>query len=137
MKMKEKKTEEVVEEVVETPKISNELKEYLEFARQCEYQIHWFNAHQMFTPEQMDGLLNNLGVDVLKPVSIITYIPEGEKLEKFEAFIQEWVIVYNSLDLSKLSNYEQQILSFFAPNPFTINYIRKQLKKCAQHTTEE
>jgi hypothetical protein len=33
MKMKEKKTEEVVEEVVDTSKISDELKEYLEFAR--------------------------------------------------------------------------------------------------------
>lgn len=134
--MKEKKTEEVVE--VETPKISDELKEYLEFARQCEYQIHWFNApSNCYTPEQMDGLLNNLGVDVLKPISIITYIPEREKQEKFETFVQEWITIYNSLDLSKLNNYENQILSFFAPNPFTINYIRKQLKKCAQHTTEK
>ena len=35
MKMKEKKTEEVVEEVVET---TDQVIEYLEFARQCMYQ---------------------------------------------------------------------------------------------------
>ena len=137
MKMKEKKTEEVVEEVVETPKISNELKEYLEFARFCEYQKQVFYESGMSWLNEMDNFLNDFGIDVSKPMSIVTYIPENERLEKFDQFVQSWVDAYNALDVTKLDNYTKRILTHFVPNPFSISYIRKEIKRCAQRTTEE
>lgn len=134
MKMKEKKTEEVVEE---TPKISDELMEYLEFARFCEYQKQVFYESGMSWLNEMDNFLNDFGIDVSKPVSIVTYIPENEKLEKFDQFIQSWIDAYNALDVTKLDNYTKRILAHFVPNPFSISYIRKEIKRCAQHITEE
>lgn len=135
MKMKEKKTEEVVE--IETPKISDELKEYLELARFCEYQKQVFYESGMSWLNEMDNFLNDFGIDVSKPVSIVTYIPENEKLEKFDQFIQSWIDAYNALDVTKLDNYTKRILTHFVPNPFSVSYIRKEIKRCAQHTTEE
>ena len=137
MKMKEKKTEEVVEEVVNSTKISDELKEYLELARFCEYQKQIFYESGMSWLNEMDNFLNDFGIDVSKPVSIITYIPENEKLEKFDQFIQSWIDAYNRLDVTKLDNYTKRILTHFVPNPFSVSYIRKEIKRCAQHTTEE
>lgn len=135
--MKEKKTEEVVEEVVDTPKISDELKEYLELARFCEYQKQVFYESGMSWLNEMDNFLNDFGIDVSKPVSIVTYIPENEKLEKFDQFIQSWIDAYNALDLTKIDNYTKSVLCHFCPNPWDILFTKERLKKCAQHTTEE
>ena len=72
MKMKEKKTEEVTEEVIETPKISNELKEYLEFVRFCIHQVGEFDEFHKSCTKGQDMILEYLGLDISKPVSIVT-----------------------------------------------------------------
>lgn len=136
--MKEKKTEEVVEEI-EVPKISDELREFLEFVRQCEYQRSIF-CEDMYGPnwlKDMDTTLESLGIDITKPLTLVTNFPKDKKLEIFDEFIENWISAYNTLDFTKLDNYTKRIISDFAPSPITTLKIRKQLKKCAQHTTEE
>ena len=139
MKMKEKKTEEVIEEVIETPKISDELKEYLEFVRQCEYQRSIFceDIYGSSWLKDVDTTLESLGIDITKPLTLKTNFPKDKKVEIFDEFIENWINAYNTLDFTKLDNYTKRIVSDFAPSPITTLKIRKQLKKCAQHITEE
>jgi histidinol phosphatase-like PHP family hydrolase len=66
MKMKEKKTEEVIEEVVENSKISDELREYLEFVRFCVHQVGEFDEFHKSCTEGQDMLLEHLGLDISK-----------------------------------------------------------------------
>lgn len=135
MKMKEKKTEEVVEEV-ETPKISNELKEYLEFARFCVHQERVFDKCKNWETEK-DLMLEQLGLDVSKPVSIVTGFSKETIAKEYDEFIQSWIDRYNELDLTKIDNYTKSVLHHFCPNPWDILFTKETLKKCAQHTTEE
>ena len=136
MKMKEKKTEEVVEETVETPKISDELKEYLEFARFCVYQERIFDDCKNWESEY-DLILERLGLDVSKPVSIVTGFSKDSITKKYDEFIQNWIDRYNELDLTKIDNYTKSVLVHFCPNPWNVSFTKEKLKKCVQHTTEE
>lgn len=134
--MKEKKTEEVTEEVVEAPKISNELKEYLEFARYCVYQEKAFDSVYNWQKEK-DVILEWLGLDVSKPVSVVTGFSKETISKEYDEFIQSWIDRYNELDLTKFDNYTKSILDRFIPNPWDVWYTKERLKKCVQHTTEE
>lgn len=136
MKMKEKKTEEVVEEVVETPKISNELREYLEFVRFCVHQVGEFDEFHKSCTKGQDMVLEHLGLDISKPVSIVTGFSKESILEEYEKFLQNWIDRFNELDLTKIDNYTVARLQMLTPNIPEL-FLRKKLKKCAQHTTEE
>lgn len=139
--MKEKKIEEVVEEVVETPKISNELKEYLSFARYCKSQMcQFFNEIENRNAIQTvkDSELERFGIDTSLPIGINVGFSKENMLERFEEFIEEWIKAYNKLDLLKYDNYTNIVLKEFAPDPSTISCVRSRIKeKCVQHTTEE
>ena len=134
--MKEKKTEEVVEEVVETPKISNELKEYLEFARFCVHQNVIYTGF-CYEIEQKDDILKRLGLDVSEPVSIITGFTKETIGKEYDEFVQSWIDRYNELDLSKIDNYTKATLLYFIPNAYEVTTLKEKFKKCAQHITEE
>lgn len=132
--MKEKKTEEVVE--VETPKISDELKEYLGFARFCVYQERVFDKCKNWETSY-DSILEQLGLDVSKSVSVVTGFSKETIAKEYDEFIQSWIDRYNELDLTKIDNYTKSVLCHFCPNPWDILFTKERLKKCAQHTTEE
>ena len=132
--MKEKKTGEVVE--VETPKISNELKDYLEFARQCEYQHSVFEGSSEEYLKEVDRVLGTM-IDISKPVSVLNGFAKENILREYEDFIQIWIDRFNELDLEKFDNFTVLILRRFTPNIFTIYRLKEKFKKCAQHTTEE
>lgn len=134
MKMKEKKTEEVVE--VETSKISDELREYLGFARYCVHQETVFDKCKNWASEK-DSILKQLGLDVSKPVSIVTGFSKETIAKEYDEFIQNWIDRYNELDLTKVDNYTKSVLCHFSPNPWEILFTKEKLEKCAQHTTEE
>lgn len=134
MKMKEKKTEEVVE--VETPKVSNELKEYLEFARYCVHQERIFDKCKTWETEK-DSMLEQLGLDVSKPVSIVTGFSKETISKEYDEFIQNWIDRYNELDLTKIDNYTQSVLCHFIPNPWDILFVKAGFEKCVQRITEE
>ena len=138
--MKEKKTEEVVEEVVDTPKISDEVKEYLEFARCCKIQLSEFYnelSGGIYVREiSCDLELERFGVKCL-PVNMKTGFLKDNCQKYFEEFVKEWIIEYNKLDFSKYDNYTNLILKRFAPDVNAISIIRRKFKKCEQHTTEE
>ena len=136
--MKEKKTEEVVE--AEAPKISDEVREYLEFARCCAIQLSEFynelSGGIYIRNIDCDLELESFGVKCL-PVNIKTGFSKDNCQKYFEEFVEEWIIEYNKLDFSKYDNYTNLILKRFAPDVNTISMIRKKIKKCAQHTTEK
>ena len=132
--MKEKKTEEVVE--VETSKISNELKEYLEFVRQCEYQHAVFEGSSEEYLKEVDNVLGTM-IDISKPVSVLNGFTKENILREYEDFVQIWIDRFNELDLEKFDNFTVLILRRFTPNIFTTYRLKEKLKKCAQHTTEE
>ena len=139
MKMKEKKTEEVVE--VETSKISNELREYLEFARQCRYQLQRYDDEtcksRIFFHTD-DTILEEFGVDTSTPINIYIEFSDNNISEFFEEFVADWVNAYNKLDLTKFDNYTKLVIHTYSPSITPISKIRKHIKeKCAQHTTEE
>lgn len=139
MKMKEKKTEEVVE--VETPKISDELKEYLEFARQCRYQLQRYDDEtcksRIFFHTD-DIILEEFGVDISTPINIYIEFSDNNISEFFEEFVANWVNAYNKLDLTKFDNYTKLVIDTYSPSITPISKIRKHIKeKCVQHTTEE
>ena len=136
MKMKEKKTEEVTEEVVEMPKISDELKDYLEFARFCVYQERVFDKCKNWETSK-DLMLEQLGLDISKPVSIVTGFFKDSIAKEYDEFIQSWIDRYNELDLTKIDNYTKSVLDHFCPNPWDVLFTKEKLKKCAQHTTEK
>ena len=129
MKMKEKKTEEVVEEVVEIPKISNELKEYLEFARQCEYQHAVFEGSSEEYLKEVDRVLGTM-IDVSKPVSVLNGFAKENILREYEDFVQIWIDRFNELDLEKFDNFTVLILRRFTPNIFTTYRLKEKFKKC-------
>lgn len=141
MKMKEKKTEEVVEEVVETPKISDELVEYLSFARYCKSQMcQFFNEIEDRNVIQTvkDSELERFGVDTSLPIGINVGFSKENMLERFEEFVEEWIKAYNKLDLLKYDNYTNVVLKEFAPDPSTISCVRSRIKeKCVQPITEK
>ena len=132
MKMKEKKTE----EVIENPKILNELKEYLEFARFCVHQNVIF-TECCYEIEQKDDILKRLGLDVSEPVSIITGFTKETIGKEYDEFVQNWIDRYNELDLSKIDNYTKAALLYFLPNVYEVTALKEKFKKCEQHTTEE
>lgn len=139
MKMKEKKTEEVVE--VETSKISNELREYLEFARQCRYQLQRYDDEtcksRIFFHTD-DTILEEFGVDTSTPINIYIEFSDNNISEFFEEFVADWINAYNKLDLTKFDNYTKLVIHTYSPSITLISKIRKHIKeKCAQHTTEE
>ena len=133
--MKEKKTEEVVEEVVETPKISNELREYLEFARYCVHQNAIFRDFNGDL-KQKDMILESLGLDISKPVTVASGFSKESISNDYDGFIQNWIDHYNELDLTKVDNYTVARLQMLIPNICDLVH-KEHLKKCAQHTTEE
>ena len=130
--MKEKKTE----EVVENSKISNELKEYLEFARFCVHQNVIFTGC-CYEIEQKDDILKRLGLDVSEPVSIITGFTKETIGKEYDEFVQNWIDHYNELDLSKIDNYTKAALLYFLPNVYEVTALKEKFKKCAQHTAEK
>ena len=134
MKMKEKKTEEVVE--VETPKISDELREYLEFARQCEYQHAVFEGSSEEYLKEVDRVLGTM-IDISKPVSVLNGFAKENIFREYEDFIQLWIDRFNELDLEKFDNFTVLILRQFTPNMFTTYRLKEKFKKCVQHTTEK
>ena len=134
MKIKEKKTEEVVE--VETLKISDELKEYLEFVRQCEYQHAVFEGSSEEYLKEVDRVLGTM-IDVSKPVSVLNGFAKENILREYEDFVQIWIDRFNELDLEKYDNFTVLILRRFTPNIFTTYRLKEKFKKCAQHITEE
>lgn len=136
MKMKEKKTEEVTEEVVEAPKISNELKEYLEFVRQCEYQHAVFEGSSQEYLKEVDRVLGTM-IDISKPVSVLKGFAKENILREYEDFVQIWIDRFNELDLEKFDNFTVLILRQFTPNIFTTYHLKEKFKKCEQHTTEK
>ena len=135
MKMKEKKNEEIVEEVVNTSKISDELKEYLEFARYCVHQHSAFAREDSINDK--DWIFEQLGIDTSKPVSVLKGFSKETVLKEYDEFIQSWIDRYNELDLNKIDNYTNSILHVLVPIPWDIMLTRKQLKKCAQPITEK
>lgn len=136
MKMKEKKTEEVVEEVVEVSKISDELRGYLEFARYCVHQEIVFDKCKNWASEK-DSMLKQLGFDVSKPVSIVTGFSKETMAKEYNEFIQNWIDRYNELDLTKIDNYTKSVLHYFSPNPLEILFTKEKLEKCVQQFMEE
>lgn len=134
--MKEKKTEEIVEEVVEAPKISDELKEYLEFVRQCEYQHAIFEGSSEEYLKEVDNVLGTM-IDISKPISVLNGFTKENILREYEDFIQIWIDRFNELDLEKFDNFTVLILRRFTPNIFTTYRLKEKFKKCAQHTTEK
>ncbi len=135
--MKEKKTEEVVEEVIETPKISNELKEYLEFARFCIHQERVFDKTKHWGETEKDLMLEQLGLDVSKPVSVVTGFSKETISKEYDEFIQSWIDRYNELDLTKIDNYTKSTLCHFIPNPWDILFVKAGFKKCEQQFEEK
>ena len=139
--MKEKKTEEVVEEAVEIPKISDELIKYLAFARYCKSQMCQFfneidNRNVIQTVNYSE--LERFGVDTSLPIGINVGFSKENMLERFEEFVEEWIKAYNKLDLLKYDNYTNVVLREFAPDPSTISCVRSRIKeKCSQPTTEK
>lgn len=136
MKMKEKKIEEIVEEVVEAPKISDELREYLEFARFCVHQEKVFDKYKTLETEK-DLMLKQLGFDVSKPVSIVTGFSKETIAKEYDEFIQNWIDRYNELDLTKIDNYTKSVLYHFCPNPWDIMFTKERLEKCEQQFMEK
>lgn len=140
MKMKEKKTEEVVEEVVEPPKISDELREYLEFARYALHQIAHFKDiinKCGYYPKAWNLIFESYGIDITKPVNIKSGFGINNAISIINSFVEEWIDRYNSLDLSKYDNYTNRLLSKLTPDPIEIEYLKIEFKKCAQPTTEK
>lgn len=133
MKMKEKKTEEVVEE---TSKVSNELMEYLEFARFCVHQNTIF-SECCYELKQKDKILERLGLDVSKPVTVATGFTKETIGKEYDEFVESWIDRYNELDLSKIDNYTKASLLYFIPNVYEVSHLKEKFKKCAQHITEE
>ena len=131
--MKEKKTEEVVE--VETPKISNELMEYLEFARYCVHQNAIFRDFNGDL-KQKDMILESLGLDISKPVTVASGFSKESISNDYDEFIQNWIDRYNELDLTKVDNYTVARLQMLIPNICDLVH-KEHLKKCEQHTTEK
>ena len=134
--MKEKKIEEIVEEVVEAPKISDELREYLEFARFCVHQEKVFDKYKTLETEK-DLMLKQLGFDVSKPVSIVTGFSKETIAKEYDEFIQNWIDRYNELDLTKIDNYTKSVLYHFCPNPWDIMFTKERLEKCEQQFMEK
>ena len=132
MKMKEKKAEEVVEE---TPKVSDELMEYLEFVRYCVHQNAIFRDFNGDL-KQKDMILESLGLDISKPVTVASGFSKESISNDYDGFIQNWIDRYNELDLTKVDNYTVARLQILIPNICDLVY-KEHIKKCAQHTTEE
>jgi hypothetical protein len=138
MKMKEKKTEEVVEKVVETPKISDEVREFLETHRQFMHQYFAFKHMVGLTAEKLnDKMYEEFGLDISKPVSVLTGFSKETRLEQFEKFMKSMINLYNEFDFNKLENYTRIRIERAFPDGFKVEYVKRCFKKCAQHTTEE
>lgn len=138
MKMKEKRTEEVVEEVVET---NNVLDNYLDFHRYCVHQYEHFLilAKVIYRPDtcKFDECMKLLGLDISKTVTIETGFSKESLFDEFCKFIKNWIDEYNNINLSKIDNYTRYIIEMDLPNPVDIIEAKRNFKKCAQHTTEK
>lgn len=138
MKMKEKKTEEVVEEVMET---DTAILDYLKNERERIHQYAFFiKASKVccgYCTKSCDDVLALMGINVSVPVTIKTGYSKETIGDAFSEFIQNWIDEYNKLNLSKVDNYTKVILDSFIPLPSEIINIKKAFKKCVQHTTEE
>lgn len=136
--MKEKKTEEVIEEVVEMPKISDEVKEFLETHRQFTHQYFAFKHMVGLTAEKLnDKMYEEFGLDISKPVSVLTGFSKETCLEQFEKFMKSMIDLYNEFDFNKLDNYTRIRIERAFPDGFKVEYIKRCFKKCAQQFMEK
>ena len=131
MKMKEKKTEEVVEEVVET---TNQVIEYLEFARQCMYQYVQFenqvHAGSCFCLKGNDLILKTMGIDIRKPVDIKAGYADDYLDFAIDRLVKTWIEKYNELDLTKCDNYTRTVLCQFVPDLRNVEYLKDCVSRC-------
>ena len=131
MKMKEKKNEEVNEEVVE---INNVSRDYLNKVRERVHQYAFFiKASKVccgYCPKSCDDVLELMGIDVSGPVNIKAGYNKETIGDAFSEFISDWIGDYNDLDLSKIDNYTKIIIDSFLPLPSEIVNIKKAFKKC-------
>ena len=136
--MKEKKNEEVVEEVVE---INNFSRGYLESIRERVHQFAFFiKASKVccgYCPKSCDDVLELMGIDVSEPVNIKVGYNKETIGDAFSEFISDWLDDYNNLDLSKIDNYTKVIIDSFLPLPSEIVNIKKAFKKCERQSTGE
>lgn len=131
MKMKEKKTEEVIEDVVE---INTASRDYLESIRERIHQYAFFiKASKVccgYCTKSCDNVLESIGIDISKPVTIKTGYSKETIGDAFLEFISDWINEYNDLELSKIDNYTKIIIDSFLPLPSEIVNIKKAFKKC-------
>lgn len=136
MKMKEKK-EEVVE-VVETPKISDEVRDFLETHRQYLHQYFAFKHIAGLTAEKLnDSMYEEFGLDISKPVSILSGFSKENCLEHFENLIESLKDLYNQFDFNKLDNYTRIRIERSFPDGCKVEYIKRCFKKCDSQSTEK
>jgi hypothetical protein len=133
MKMKEKKTEEVIEEVVD---VNDTALDYLKKARERIHQYAFFiKASKVccgYCTKSCDDVLEFMGINVANPVTIKTGYNKETVGDAFSEFISDWIDEYNGLDLSKIDNYTKIIIDSFLPLPSEIVNIKKAFKKCEQ-----
>ena len=131
--MKEKKTEEVIEEVVE---VNNASRSYLESIRERIHQYAFFiKASKVccgYCTKSCDNVLESMGINVSEPVDIKVGYNKETIGDAFSEFISDWIGDYNDLDLSKIDNYTKIIIDSFLPLPSEIVNIKKAFKKCEQ-----
>ena len=131
--MKEKKNEEVIEEVVE---VNNVSRDYLESIRERIHQYAFFiKASKVccgYCTKSCDNVLESMGINVSEPVDIKVGYNKETIGDAFSEFISDWIGDYNDLDLSKIDNYTKIIIDSFLPLPSEIVNIKKAFKKCEQ-----
>lgn len=136
--MKEKKNEEVIEEVVE---VNNVSRDYLESIRERIHQYAFFiKASKVccgYCPKSCDDVLELMGIDVSKPVDIKVGYNKETIGDAFSEFISNWINDYNDLDLSEIDNYTKIIIDSFLPLPSEVVNIKKAFKKCEQQSMGE
>lgn len=137
MKMKEKK-EEVVEEVVDVPKISDEVRNFLETHRQYAHQYFTFKHIAGLTGEKLnDHMYEEFGLDISKPVSVLSGFSKESCLEHFENLVKSFKDLYNQFDFGKLDNSTRIRIERAFPDGHKVEYIRSHFKKCASQSTEK
>ena len=136
--MKEKKTEEIIEEAID---IEDPIINYLEKERIRIHQYMYFiKASKIccgYCVKSCEDVLDLIGIDVSKPVTIKTGYNKENIGDAFSEFISDWINAYNDLDLTKVDNYTRTIIDSFIPLPTEIVNIKKAFKKCEQQSMEE
>lgn len=133
MKMKEKKTEEVTENVIE---VEDKILDSLELFRRFEHQYEVFKRLTCpFGENRIDAIYESLGIDVSEPVEVLDGFNHKNVVEEFDKLIKAWIDEYNKLDLNDLDNYTQQILSERIPNICQIRSLRSDLERNENNNT--